>query len=269
MKIKIKNIIISIITIIMASMLMSLFAGCSGEVSFTTASLSDAYTCNSIDSSTKAPVIKSSVFSTNDSVIYCSVKLSNAPSDTEVKAQWIYVQGEVKDLNNYVINETPIKAEGTRYVSFSIEAPPSGWPKGDYLVKLFVDNQEKLTVNFKVSSTTASLSDAYMCKSVDSSAKTPIITSSVFATNDPVIYCSVKLSNAPSNTEIKAQWIYVQGEVKDMNNYVINETPIKAEGTRYVAFSLEVPASGWPKGDYLVKLFVDNQEKIKVNFKVQ
>ena len=63
------------------------------HISITTASLSEATMCKSVDN-TKAPVIKSDVFSTSDAVIYCSVKLSNAPSDTKINAQWIYVQGE-------------------------------------------------------------------------------------------------------------------------------------------------------------------------------
>lgn len=130
--------------------LLFLEAGCSGEVSFTTAALSNATMCKTVDDSTKAPVVKASEFSASDPIIYCSVKLSNAPDDTEIKAQWIYVQGEAKDLNNYLIDETPVTADGTRYIAFSLPKPTSGWPKGEYLVKLFVDGKENVKVNFKV-----------------------------------------------------------------------------------------------------------------------
>lgn len=136
-----------VVLISLSALMMSFLSACS--VSFTTASLSDPSMAKSVDSTTYEAVTKSSVFTTADPVIYCSVKLSNAPSDTEVKSQWIYVQGEA-DMNNYLINETPINTDGTRYVAFSLEKPTAGWPKGDYVVKLLVDGKEKLQVPFKV-----------------------------------------------------------------------------------------------------------------------
>jgi hypothetical protein len=127
-----------------------LLSSCGGSVSFTTAKLSDPSMAKAVDSSTMQATTKATVFSTSDAVIYCSVKLSNAPSDTEVKSQWIYLKGEATDLNNYQINETPITTDGTRYLAFSLEKPSSGWPKGDYVVKLLVDGKEQLQVPFKI-----------------------------------------------------------------------------------------------------------------------
>ena len=139
-----------ILSISLFVLITSLFSACGGEVSFTTASLSDPSMAKAVDPNTMESITKSTVFSASDPVIYCSVKLSNAPSDTEVKSQWIYVKGEVADLNNFQIDETPIKTDGTRYIAFSLPKPEAGWPKGDYMVKLFVDGKEQLQVPFKI-----------------------------------------------------------------------------------------------------------------------
>ena len=125
-------------------------AGCTGEVSFTTASLSKATMCNSVDSETREPVEPTSVFSPDTPEIFCSVSLSNAPSDTEVSSEWIYVEGEMEDASDYLIDEVSIITDGTRYVSFSIPKPDSGWPTGDYKVVLYLDGTEKTSVTFKV-----------------------------------------------------------------------------------------------------------------------
>jgi hypothetical protein len=142
--------ILVIVALVLVAMLVVPLAGCKGEVSVTTASLSEATMCSSIDSQTKRPAEKADVFSTNTPEIYCSVKLSNAPPNTEVKAVWIYVQGEAKDLKDYTITEYPMTADGTRYLSFSVTQPTAGWPRGDYMIKLFVDGKERLTVPFSV-----------------------------------------------------------------------------------------------------------------------
>ena len=124
--------------------------GCTGEVGFTTASLSKATMCKSVDSETREPVEPTNVFSPDTPEIFCSVNLSNAPSDTEVSSEWIYVKGELEDVSDYLIDEVSITTDGTRYVSFSVTRPDNGWPTGDYKVVLYLDGNEKTSVTFKV-----------------------------------------------------------------------------------------------------------------------
>jgi len=116
--------------------------------------------------------------------------------------------------------------------------------------------------------TTASLSEATMCRSVDSDMR-PIDATDIFTTDTPEIFCSVKLSSAPPDTEVKAEWIYVQGELEDTGNYLIDDYSVTAEGTLYLGFSLTKPEAGWPKGEYKVILYVDGKEKLSVPFTVQ
>jgi len=123
--------------------------GCEGEVSFTTASLSEATMTTAVDENMQ-PLDTTDVFAPDTQEIFCSVKLSNAPPDTEIKAEWVYIQGEVEDLTNYLIDEWSTTADDTRYISVSIIRPYDGWPKGDYKVVLYVDGKEELSVPFYV-----------------------------------------------------------------------------------------------------------------------
>jgi hypothetical protein len=124
--------------------------GCQGEVSFTTAKLSDAVICNGVDQSTMKPLGITDVFSPDAPDIYCSVKLSNAPEDTQVVGEWIYVGGDVEGLSDHKIADYSLKADGTKYLSFSLSRPDNGFPKGDYVCKLYLNGDEKLSVPFKV-----------------------------------------------------------------------------------------------------------------------
>jgi len=121
--------------------------GC--EVKVTTAKLSDARMCLSVDPATKKPVELADVFRPDTPEITCSVKLSSAP-ETNITARWIYVQGEVKDLKDHLITEYSLVADGTRYLSFAMEKPDNGFPRGEYKVVLLMDGKEKLSVPFKV-----------------------------------------------------------------------------------------------------------------------
>lgn len=240
------------------------------KIIYSTASLSEATMTTGVDKNFR-PLDITSVFTSDLPEIFCSVKLSNAPPDTEIKADWIYIRGEVEDLKDYLIDSWSAEAEGTRYIHTSVTRPNKGWPNGDYKVVWYIDGMEKLTVPFKIqisAAPTASLSEATMCKSVDAQSR-PVDKTDVFSPTDPIIYCSVKVSNAPDDTEVKAQWIYVRGEAKDVTNYSLGEAPVTTTGTRYIKFSYEPPTKGYVRGDYVVKLFLDGKEKLAVPFKVQ
>ncbi len=90
----------------------------------------------------------------------------------------------------------------------------------------------------------------------------------VFAPGTPEIYCSAILSNAPPDTEIKAEWVYIQGEA-DATNALITDSSVTADGTRYVYFSMTAPDTGWPRGNYKVVLYIDGKEQLSVPFSVQ
>jgi hypothetical protein len=145
-----KKFVIVTVAVIVTSLLLALpLTGCEGEVSFTTASLSEAAMCQSVDEN-KLPIDATDAFTTDTPEIFCSVKLSHAPSDTAIKAEWIYIEGELEDVSNYLIDEWSTTTDGTRYISVSITRPYNGWPRGDYKIVLYIDGKEELSTPFTV-----------------------------------------------------------------------------------------------------------------------
>ncbi len=143
---------IFIVATLVASLLLAIpLAGCEGEISFTTASLSEVTMCLSVDEEGR-PVSTTALFATDAPEIYTSAKLSNAPPDTEVKLKWIYIKGEA-DVSDYLIDETSRITEGSGYFSGSLTRPADGWPRGDYKVVWYVDGKEKLSLYFTVNFT--------------------------------------------------------------------------------------------------------------------
>ncbi len=137
-------------SIIVVSLLLAIpLTACEVEVSVSTASLSEATMCQGVDKDMR-PIDVTDIFTTDAPEIFCSVKLSHAPSDTEVKAEWMYVKGELEDVENYLIADYSLTAEGTQYLSFSLTKPEAGWPKGEYKIILYVDGKENLSVPFTV-----------------------------------------------------------------------------------------------------------------------
>lgn len=141
------------VAVVTTSLLLAIpLIGCQGEVGFTatTASLSEATMAKGIDETTNKPIDKTQVFTPDAPEFFCSAKLSNAPSDTEIKAEWIYVQGEAGGVTDYIIEEVTVTSEGTGYIGFPLPRPDTAWPRGAYKVVLYVDGEESLSVPFTV-----------------------------------------------------------------------------------------------------------------------
>jgi len=144
-----RRVAILVVAIIAASLLLAVtLAGCEGEVSFTTASLSEVTMCQGVDENWQ-PVDATDVFAVDTPEIFCSAKLSHAPDGTEVSAEWIYIEGEMEDLSNYLIDTWSATA-GSGYLYASLTRPDNGWPKGDYQVVFYIDGKEELSVPFSV-----------------------------------------------------------------------------------------------------------------------
>jgi len=254
-------------------------AGCGGEISFTTASLSEATMALGADAEAR-PVNPTDTFTVGTPEVFCSAKLSNAPDGTEIISEWVYVQGELAGYEDHVIDSHTLTTEGSRYVAFSLPRPDAGWPKGEYKLVLYIDGKEEVTVPFTIgtgvspsgtapaSSAGATISEATMCLSVDSMSMPLEITSS-FAADTPEIVCSVLVSNAPAGTQLLSEWYYVSGEWEGVTNQLIGEVPLVLEGTQYAALFLEIPDEGWPAGQYQVKLYLNGALQDAIPFSVE
>ena len=118
-------------------------------------------------------------------------------------------------------------------------------------------------------STTASLSEATMCLSVDLQTAKPVEPAEVFPPDTQAIYCSVKLSDVTSDTEITARWVYIRGEAKDIINTVLHEEIRTESGNTYLAFSMPRPEAGFAKGSYVVRLYIYDTQQFSVPFTVE
>jgi predicted component of type VI protein secretion system len=116
----------------------------------TTASLSEATMCRNIDSQTAKPAEPAEIFSPDTQAIHCSVKLSDASSDTEIVARWVYIRGGAKDIINTVLYEETRTESGNTYLAFSMPRPETGFAKGSYVVRLYIYDTQQFSVPFTV-----------------------------------------------------------------------------------------------------------------------
>ena len=131
------------------SLLIMPLAACEGEVSFTTASLSEATMCLGVDDD-KRPLDATDVFSPDTPEIFCSVKLSSAPPGTEFRAEWIYVGGELENVSDYLIDVWETTVEEDCYIEVSLERAEAEWPRGYYQLVMYINDKEELSVPFTV-----------------------------------------------------------------------------------------------------------------------
>ena len=259
--------------VLLASLVAAtLLAGCSGEVSFTTAKLSEATMCLGVDAENK-PLNATSTFGVNTPEIFCSVKLSNAPDETEVGSEWVYVKGELAGYDNTVIDTLVLAADGTQYIQFSMPKPQSGWPVGEYALNLYIDGKEELSVPFTVSKSApvqggGSISEVTMALGVDASYR-PVNPTSTFQSDTPELFCSINVSGVQVGAEVLSEWYYVSGEWQGVTNRLIGSVPIVTQGTQYISLSLLIPDGGWPGGQYQVKLYVNGVLQEAMPFSIE
>ncbi len=117
-------------------------SGCSAEFSVSTARISEASICRSVDPDTQKCIEKADVFAPDAPVIYCAGRVSGAPSGTKVESHWFF--GEE------FITSAEVETSGSQYFSFSLGAPAAGWPVGNYTVKLLLNGEDKILLPFSV-----------------------------------------------------------------------------------------------------------------------
>ena len=126
------------------------------------------------------------------------------------------------------------------------------------------------TTGISCNTPTASISEVTMAPDVNAQ-KQPVNPTDVFAADTPEIFCSFKLSNAPSDTHLNAEWVYIQGENATLANTVIATWKTTTAGTRYLEISLS-PPGGWPSwytGEYQVVLYLNGEEQTSVPFTIE
>jgi hypothetical protein len=126
-----------------------LLISCAESTVYTSKSLREITLSSAVDKQLN-PIDATTVFNSDTKQIFCSFDPSELPTGTKITASWIYLKGEATDLNNYIIEEWSeiIKQKGS--MAMLIRRPPNGWPKGNYVVVLLVNDKEEIGVLFEV-----------------------------------------------------------------------------------------------------------------------
>jgi len=79
------------------------------------------------------------VFSTGSEVIFCTTILENAPKGATLTANWTYFNGqEPIEIQNSVFEAERSPAK----IAFSLSRQDNTWPKGNYEVKLKINEKD-------------------------------------------------------------------------------------------------------------------------------
>ncbi len=116
-----------------------------GEISFSTANISEAYMAASVDPSTSEPLEITDVFYQQETTeVYAVALVRNVPSDTKISAIWYHIPS-----GSSVASENDIYTDQDMWVNFSLYMP-DGFTLGEYKVEIYIDDKLKETLYFTV-----------------------------------------------------------------------------------------------------------------------
>lgn len=244
-----------------------------GEATPSAATLNDVTMCTSLDLLTGKPLDKVDVFPSDISKIFCSMRIDKGDFNTTVKARWTYTSGELENLKGKVIYEPETKAEGREYISFSIGMEPGKQlPTGQYNITLFVDGREQVKVPFTVIGPESVIwpyvSEMSTFAYTDEDQKKAALTAE-FPEDTKQVNFRAKVYNAPEGTELIIKWILDRSADAIIQEKLLKEDESTIAGTIEVRVSLVTTSEPFVKGDYLVKMLVNGEEKVSFPFKVQ
>ncbi|KXA95996.1 hypothetical protein AKJ37_06325 [candidate division MSBL1 archaeon SCGC-AAA259I09] len=220
-----------------------------GGFEFSTASLGNFATAEEVDDDYR-PVEVVDEFSPDTEVIYATCEVSNAPSETEIKTEWYYLD------DNERFNTLKHTVDGgSGPLSFSYEPEDGLWPVGDYEVRFFLDGQQVGVVEFSVEvEEEASISDVAMAEEIDNKGK-PVEVVDEFSPETEIFYATFEISNALPSNEIETELYFVD------NDQLVLSEPIPLDGfyTGPAHVSYTKPHDGWPTGNYEVRVFLDGE----------
>lgn len=121
--------------------------GYSWLINWSTARIAEVFMTSDLSG---APSTRTDVFPQDVERIYCMIKLAYAPDSTDVSSKWIFIGGPGSELKNYDIATDTIESKGHDEINFYVSRPEKGFPKGDYLLKLFIDGRKKKEIPFTV-----------------------------------------------------------------------------------------------------------------------
>lgn len=251
---------IIIFLLVMTSVLLS---ACS--IPAKTPNISEAATSKLVNPKTSKPILPSKNFSPNDQAVYFSVKITDFPPGTKLKALWRHI-----DSGTEMASE--ISTEGTGYEVFTLKRNAHPFPSGRYEVTATFTADGKtleLKSDFSVVRDTGPprLSDPVTSKSIDNEGKlNPVDAATIFSQSDAVIYFVIKSTDLPKDTKVYCQWIHVDSD-ESLSHEIVTD------GSRNIVFTLKSGDSQkLPEGRYIAtaSAYINNRaESIWVEFEVR
>ncbi|MCJ7655110.1 MAG: hypothetical protein MUO97_07420 [Dehalococcoidia bacterium] len=155
MSIKNNSYRLSVLIVVALVLVSALLVGCGNkEVSTQGGVISEVKMAAAVDANDR-PLQPTSVFTVDAEAFYCSLRLSHFPLGTGIRAEWVYMGDEAAGgvAEKQVLRVNTATIEGDGYTSVSLQRPPYAgvkWPKGDYKVVLYIEDDETASVSFKV-----------------------------------------------------------------------------------------------------------------------
>lgn len=239
-----------------------------------------------------SPIGVTDSFAPKQPKIHIIVTVNNAPNGTGVKAVLTAVDVGSAIPPNTKVGEPSSSVSGSQNVDFFFEPTSQGFPVGTYKVDILLNNKLDRTLNFTVKDG-APIPTPAPTKAVGScpppprpNYKPPLVATKITMAEDvkgteleavnatrifktsSTFHAVVTLSNAPSNTKVKAVWFAQDVGSAEPCNSRLSEYELTASGSRNVDFNYR-PPSKWPAGLYRVEIYVNDNLNIDVDFRVQ
>lgn len=100
------------------------------------------------------------------------------------------------------------------------------------------------------------------------SAKTfePVESKNIFNDNEPAIFTTADIGDAPKETKIKAVWYYLGLKGEEI---LVNSKEKVVTGPQKMVFQINRPAKNlWPLGRYELRIYVDGKENLSVPYTI-
>lgn len=241
-------------------------AGCASQ-----SPIAQAVICRGV-SKAGEPMMAGDSLAPDADTIYCSVKLAAPSAKSKVRAEWYLVKSEEAGLSDLLIGNETVPGDAP-YAVFAFARSDKLLPRGDYQVKLYVDDTYVQSAPFKVEGKAApsgvTLSEAVTCSGADPLTGKSLQAVKVFPNNASSVFCSARVNGAKFDDRVTARWIYRGGELAGVKDKLAAESTLKIQGSEYISFSFG-PKSGslFPTGDYTVGLYVGDKEQALLPFSV-
>jgi hypothetical protein len=288
--------LLAVVLTLSASMLAcALFS--SSSSSSKTGPITDAVTSKDVEGDNFDPVDITDSFPPDQKTLHAVVTLTDAPTDTVVKAVWKVVDVGDTAQNGKTIDSSEVTTDGSRNVDFTLK-PDNPLPAGSYQVVIYQDGKKDRTLDFTVEGqvqaakptpapvvaatpvpptsvppTAVPVNNAgYITAAVMAQDATgvnfdPVGVTNTFSGNQPM-HAVVTIVSAPDGTAFKANWKVVDIGSAGTPGESMGDYSITAGGSRNMDFSFK-PTTQLPPGQYQVELYVNGALTRTLPFTVQ